>query len=52
MEKLGDIGRKMDNVQRRLDLARGGKKTQGQQKEIVRRLDELIKEIENLAGGS
>jgi len=47
LDKLGTIGRKMDVVQRRLDLERGGKKTQKQQKEIVARLDELIKELEN-----
>ena len=41
------IARKMDLVQRRLDLVRGGKKTQKVQKEIVARLDELIKELEN-----
>jgi len=44
---LGAIGRKMDNIQRRLDLARGGKTTQKQQKEVVARLDEIIKELEN-----
>jgi len=44
---LGAIGRKMDNIQRRLDLARGGKATQKQQKEVVARLDEIIKELEN-----
>ena len=44
---LGAIGRKMDNIQRRLDLARGGQKTQKQQKDVVARLDEIIKELEN-----
>jgi hypothetical protein len=44
---LGAIGRKMDNIQRRLELARGGKTTQKQQKEVVARLDEIIKELEN-----
>jgi len=44
---LEAIGRKMDNIQRRLDLARGGKTTQKQQKEVVARLDEIIKELEN-----
>ncbi len=46
---LGAIGRKMDNIQRRLDLARGGKQTQKMQKEVVARLDEIIKELENQA---
>jgi hypothetical protein len=48
---LGAIARKMDNVERRLDLSRGGPKTQKIQKEIVARLDELIKEKENQSGG-
>jgi hypothetical protein len=51
---LGWIARKMDNIQRRLDLKRGGKKTQKMQKEVLVRLDEMIKEIENKqkSGGS
>jgi hypothetical protein len=44
---LGWIARKMDNVQRRLELKRGGKRTQKMQKEVLVRLDEMIKEIEN-----
>jgi hypothetical protein len=43
---LGWIARKMDNIQRRLDLTRGGEKTQKMQKEVVLRLDELIKKLE------
>jgi hypothetical protein len=46
---LTNIGRLMDNSERRLDLARGGPKTQDIQKKIVFRLDELIKEMENKA---
>jgi len=50
---LGWIARKMDNIQRRLDLTRGGDKTQKMQKEVVMRLDELIKQLENQnKGGS
>jgi len=49
LDKLAGIGRKMDNIQRRLDLARGGQKTQKQQKDVVARLDEIIKELENQA---
>jgi len=51
---LGWIARKMDNIQRRLDLTRGGQKTQKMQKEVLVRLDEMIKEMENQAksGGS
>jgi len=44
---LGWIARKMDNIQRRLDLKRGGKQTQKIQKEVLVRLDEMIKELEN-----
>lgn len=46
---LGDIARKMENIERRLELARGGPQTQGLQKEVIRRLDELIKKLENQA---
>jgi hypothetical protein len=49
---LGWIARKMDNVERRLELARGGPQTQKMQKEIVKRLDEIIKELENQKKGS
>jgi len=49
---LGTISRLMDNVERRLDLARGGPQTQKTQKQIVARLDELIKELENQCKGS
>src|SRR5262249_51490549 len=44
---LGWVARKMDNIQRRLDLQRGGKQTQRMQKEVLIRLDEMIKELEN-----
>ncbi|MCI0380665.1 MAG: hypothetical protein L0215_24025 [Gemmataceae bacterium] len=46
---LGAVARKMENVERRLELARGGPQTQKLQKEIIARLDELIKELENKA---
>lgn len=51
---LAAVARKMDISQRRLELARGGPETQKIQKEIIARLDELIKELENKAkkGGS
>lgn len=49
---LGWIARKMDNIERRLELARGGPKTQKMQKEVVARLDEIIKQLENQAKGS
>ncbi len=48
---LSNIEKLMDNSGRRLDLARGGEKTQDIQKKIVFRLDELIKELENKSKG-
>jgi tetratricopeptide (TPR) repeat protein len=48
---LAEIARKMDNIQRRLELARGGKKTQEQEKEVIARLDEIIKKLENMQKG-
>jgi hypothetical protein len=44
---LGDIARKMDNIERRLDIARGGPETRRQQREVLNRLDEIIKKLEN-----
>jgi hypothetical protein len=51
---LGDIARKMDNIERRLELARGGPQTQQLQKDVELRLKEMIKKLENQAktGGS
>jgi hypothetical protein len=49
---LGWISRKMGNIERRLELARGGPQTQKMQKEVVARLDELIKQLENQNNGS
>src|SRR5438477_244139 len=49
---LGAVARKMGNIERRLELARGGPHTQKLQKEVVARLDELIKELENKSNGS
>jgi hypothetical protein len=49
---LNWVARKMDNSGRRLQLARGGPVTQKIQKDIVNRLDELIKELENKQKGS
>jgi len=51
-KELANIGKLMDNSGRRLDLARGGPKTQDIQKKIVFRLDEKIKELEAKAKGS
>jgi hypothetical protein len=44
---LGWIARKMSVIKDRLEITRGGKKTQQMQKEVLVRLDEMIKELEN-----
>lgn len=44
---LGDIAGKMSNIERRLDIARGGQETHRQQREVLNRLDEIIKKLEN-----
>lgn len=49
---LASIARKMDNIERRLELSRGGPQTQKIQKEVVARLDEMIKELENKCNGN
>ena len=46
---LGAVARKMSVIGERLDIARGGPQTQKIQKEVVARLDEIIKELENKA---
>jgi len=48
---LGWISRKMGVIHNRLDIARGGPKTQKMQKEVLVRLDEMIKEMENKQSG-
>jgi len=48
---LGWIARKMDIIQRRLDQTRGGEQTQKIQREVVVRLSEMIKELENKKKG-
>ncbi len=45
--RLDPLTRKMKAVKDRLDLSRGGDKTQKMEKEIVFRLEEAIKELEN-----
>ncbi len=49
---LGWISRKMGVIKDRLDLSRGGPKTQAMQREVLVKLDEKIKELENKANGS
>jgi hypothetical protein len=43
---LGWVGRMMDNIERRLDLSRGGPTTQDMQKRVLLTLDEMIKKME------
>jgi hypothetical protein len=49
---LGWIARKMGIIKDRLDLTRGGPKTRAMQREVLVKLDEKIKEMENKAKGS
>ena len=46
------ISRKMGVIKDRLDLTRGGPKTRAMQREVLVKLDEKIKELENKAKGS
>ena len=45
--RLDPLTRKMKAIKDRLDLERGGDKTQKMEKDVVFRLDEVIKELEN-----
>jgi len=45
--RLDPLTRKMKAIKDRLDLSRGGEKTQKMEKDVVFRLDEVIKEMEN-----
>ena len=49
---LGAVARMMKQVEERLELAKAGAKTQDIQKDIIRRLDEMIQDLENQAGGA
>ena len=44
---LGHAGRLMHEIEGRLEIARGGPKTQGKQKEVIAILDKLIKDLED-----
>jgi tetratricopeptide (TPR) repeat protein len=46
------VARKMGIIKDRLDLTRGGPKTRAMQREVLVRLDEMIKELENKLSGS
>jgi hypothetical protein len=44
------VARKMSGIQRRLALGRGGKQTQRLQKEVLIRLEEIMKQLQNPKG--
>jgi hypothetical protein len=46
-QDLGDVARRMEEIEARLDNAHGGAKTQEKQKEVITMLDKLIKEMED-----
>lgn len=46
-ETLGHIARRMDDIRRRLDLGRAGKKVQEVEGGVIESLDKMIKEIED-----
>ena len=46
------VSRKMGVIKDRLDLTRGGPKTRAMQREVLVKLDEMIKELENKLSGS
>lgn len=50
-ESLDGISHKMKDSKRRLELARGGRRVQKVQEEIIVSLDEIIKKIEQQQGG-
>ena len=50
-KSLDEISWKMEDVERRLKLARAGEKVQKVEDEIVQTLDEIIKKIEEQMGG-
>jgi hypothetical protein len=49
--RLGGVGRIMNNIERRLDLARGGPITQEMQKKVLMNLDKMIEEEEQKQQG-
>lgn len=50
-DSLDEVARMMSDVERRLELGRGGAKVQKVEEEIVAKLDELIKKLEQQQGG-
>lgn len=50
-DSLDEVARLMRDVERRLDLARGGAKVQKKENEIVAALDKIIEKLEQQQGG-
>ena len=50
-KSLDEVARKMSDVERRLELGRGGQKVQKIEDEIVATLDEIIEKLEQQQGG-
>jgi hypothetical protein len=50
-DSLDEVARLMRDVERRLDLARGGPKVQKEEDEIVEALDKIIEKLEQQQGG-
>ena len=48
---IGEVAHLMSDVERRLDLGRGGQRVQKREAEIVATLDEIIERLENQNGG-
>ncbi|MCA9175693.1 MAG: hypothetical protein KDB14_14510 [Planctomycetales bacterium] len=48
-DSLDEVARLMDNVQRRLNLGRAGKRVRHEEDQIVQKLDKLIEELEEQA---
>jgi hypothetical protein len=46
-QDLGDVARRMEEIEARLGNARGGQKTQEKHKEVVALLDKIIKDLED-----
>ena len=46
-KSLEEVSRMMNDVGRRLDLGRGGQRVQKREQEIIARLDEIIKKLED-----
>ncbi len=50
-KSLEELSHMMGDVERRLDLGRGGERVQKKEEEIIARLDEIIKKLEQQQGG-